>query len=139
MVDPRQHVVGHVNAGANGHGRDRQHRDGEQPGNARDGVVDARSGSRLVLDTAARTAAVSGATVIISPMPKTTTAGRTASRYDAPGVMRAINAKPAAAISGPIVMGSRGPVRSAMAPAHGEPISMMTVVGNVARPAANAE
>ena len=53
--------------------------------------------------------------------------------------MRAINATPTAAMSGPTVMGIRGPVRCASAPAHGEPISMMIVMGSVARPAASAE
>jgi len=53
--------------------------------------------------------------------------------------MRAINTKPAAAMSGPTVIGSRGPARSPSAPAHGEPISMMIVVGSVATPAASAE
>jgi hypothetical protein len=78
-------------------------------------------------------------TVIIIPTPKTTTAGSTTWRYDTPGVIRAINASPAAAMSGPTVMGNRGPVRCAREPAHGEPMSMMTVVGRVAKPAAKAE
>src|ERR1700675_2831732 len=91
-----------------------------------------------VSGTAERTAEVSGATVIASPTPNTTTPGRTAFREVVPGTTRAINANPTAAISGPAVMGNRGPVRCPSAPAHGAPIIMMIVIGSSARPAASA-
>jgi len=45
---------------------------------------------------------------------------------------------PAAAISGPAPMNSRGPYRSASAPKRLERANMISVVGSVARPASRA-
>ena len=90
-------------------------------------------------DRAARTAAVSGATVIARPTPKTTTAGSTARTCDAPGhdadhqrqTRRSNQGRPSSGAAD--WCAAQGP------PADGEPISMMTVVGSIAVPAANAE
>ncbi|NUS44275.1 MAG: hypothetical protein HOQ24_11380, partial [Mycobacteriaceae bacterium] len=70
--------------------------------------------------TAASTVAVSGATIAESPSPNTRAAGSTSMRYEAPGPIRAINSMPAAATRRPAVMGRRGPMRCATAPARAD-------------------
>ena len=81
------------------------------------------------------TVAVRGATVSARPAPNTTTPGSTSTSHDAPGPMRRRSSSPAALISGPTVIGSRGPIRCASAPARAENTSMITVTGSSAVPA----
>ena len=50
---------------------------------------------------------------------------------------RSISSRPAAETSGPTVMGSRGPIRPASAPARAENTSMTAVSGSSAVPAAS--
>ena len=82
---------------------------------------------------------MSGATVSASPLPKTTTAGSTVVRYDTPGSIRVINSSPMATTHGPTVIGKRGPIRCARAPARAENSNMMMVSGNSDAPASNGE
>ena len=46
---------------------------------------------------------------------------------------------PTATTRGPIVIGQRGPMRSASAPARAENSSMQTVIGNSEAPASSVE
>ena len=70
------------------------------------------------------------------PAPKTAAAGKTSKSQDASGPIRGSSSRPAAAINGPMVIGSRGPIRPASAPARAENASMITVNGSSAVPAA---
>ena len=89
--------------------------------------------------TEASTVAVSGATNMLIPSPCTTTAGSTSSGYDeVPGLIRMSSSSPAAVTSGPTISGSRGPIRSASAPAGADSSSISPVTGSVARPAFSA-
>ena len=82
------------------------------------------------------TVAVSGATVSASPAPNTSIAGSTCPNQDADASTRSSRSRPAALTSGPTVIGSRGPMRPASAPARAENSSMITVIGSSAAPAA---
>ena len=93
----------------------------------------------VVVPTAARTAAVSGATVMARPRPSSTVPGRTAVRYRSPGPTWASQAMPAAVTSGPTVIGSRAPMRWARAPLDEDSSNMSTVIGSSPTPASSAE
>src|SRR3954447_20523512 len=85
------------------------------------------------------TVAVSGATRVTMPAPRTSSAGRMSARYEAPGPTRSISSIPAAHSSGPTVSGMRGPIRSARAPERAENSSIRALVGSRAVPAWRAE
>ena len=65
---------------------------------------------------ASSTVAVSGETVSVSPRPNTIIAGSTSASHVASGPMRSRSSSPHADTSGPMVIGSRGPMRPASAP-----------------------
>jgi hypothetical protein len=88
--------------------------------------------------TAPSTAAVSGATTSASPRANSATAGNTPVQYPEPSATCANSAMPAAASSGPTVIGRRGPRRPASRPAHGETVTSSTLTGRSAAPAASA-
>ena len=89
--------------------------------------------------TAASTVAVNGATIRASPSANTTTAGNTSATYVAVAPIRVIMTTPTAHTSGPSVIGSRGPIRSANWPARAESSSITTVTGSNATPASSGE
>src|ERR1700691_1301873 len=79
--------------------------------------------------------AVSGATLIATPKPNTTTAGSTATTYP-PGPEILVNSsKDAAITSGPTDICSRGPILAASAPDLDDSSSMMNVMGSSEVPA----
>jgi hypothetical protein len=87
---------------------------------------------------AASTVAVSGATVSVRPTPCSTEPGRISTAYGALPSTRTSQAVPAAMISGPAVMGRRGPMRWARAPARAENRVSSALIGSIAAPAAVA-
>ncbi len=91
------------------------------------------------LGAAPSTVTVSGATVADSPRPKTPTPGSTSTTYDALWPMRLISSTPPAHSSGPSVIGSRGPMRPASAPARGDSSSIAAVTGSSAVPPERGE
>ena len=86
---------------------------------------------------AASTVEVSGATSVVIPSPKTTTAGSTSVAYEASAPIRSMSSRPPAATSGPAVICSRGPIRSASAPDRADRASMISVNGSSEAPAAS--
>ncbi len=88
--------------------------------------------------TAFITVVVSGATVIVMPMPSVTIAGKTEIQYEPPTpIMAKIrNATPTTA--GPTVSGNRAPNCPISPPAHREPANMISANGSTAAPAAVA-
>ena len=85
---------------------------------------------------ASSTVAVSGETVSVIPAPNTIIAGSTSVSHDASGPTRSRSSSPHADTSGPMVIGSRGPMRPASAPTRAENRNMITVSGSSAVPAA---
>src|SRR5262249_1709855 len=71
--------------------------------------------------------------------PNTTAPGNAVVQYDAPGWIRENSSMPSATIIGPMVIGMRGPMRCASAPARSENNSVITVTGNSDAPAAIGE
>ena len=63
--------------------------------------------------------------------------GSTPVQYDVPSPTPTSSSTPAAQNSGPIVIGSRGPVRAASSANRGDSSSIATVTGSVASPAWN--
>src|SRR5947209_1228770 len=85
--------------------------------------------------TAANTVAVSGATTHDKPSPNTTTGRRTSGTYFDPGqICRIINSA-TDTTNGPTVIGPRGPIRWATAPARADSASMISVTGKRPAPA----
>jgi hypothetical protein len=85
------------------------------------------------------TAVVKGATLTAMPMPSTNTAGKKVVQYAPPIPGLAKSAKPAAAMSGPIVNGSFAPNRAMSPPDQRESKKISRIRGSSAAPAAVAE
>ena len=100
-------------------------------------MADAMPGVRVV--DRAQHGGGEGATVNERPSPSTMSAGKTVAQYVVPGSTRPRSAMPTATISGPMVIGMRGPMRCASAPARAESSSMQAVIGNSDAPASSAE
>ena len=69
----------------------------------------------------------------------TIAAGNTPFQYETPGSSNENNAMPAPAITGPTVIGIRGPIRCASAPMRAENSSIIAVSGSSDAPAAMGE
>src|SRR5690554_1553796 len=93
----------------------------------------------IASSTASSTAVVNGATVSASPRPNTTTPANTPVGYPTPASIRDNHISPAAATSGPSVIGSLGPMRAPSSPAAGDRTRSSTVTGTSAEPASSAE
>ena len=85
------------------------------------------------------TAVVSGATVSARPTAKIRTDGKTDIQYEETCAVAAARSKPAPATVGPMVIGTRGPTRSASRPAMGEPTRSVRVSGRRLAPPTTAE
>src|SRR5215467_1336743 len=87
----------------------------------------------------ASTVAVSGATTADKPSANTTTAGSTSVRYEVCSPMRVISTIPIETTTSPAVIGIRGPIFWASAPARADSSSIRSVTGTSDAPAAIGE
>ena len=85
------------------------------------------------------TVAVSGATKVTRPSPKTVAPGTTCRAHDAWGPILARRSKPIPASAGPTVSCRRGPMRWASDPDAGDSRNISAVAGKRATPAFTAD